>query len=234
VPDSCTVLIASSDLLPVLTERAAVGDVEVLAFSDTDALRAFEAIIRRRPAAVVLERLFAATPRGAALINRIKQDPALAESEIRVVSHDTDYTRVSPRRAPEPAAGGAAATGSSPHTTATASAVSPAQPLDYRGTRRAPRHRISGDTPVLVDGNQASLMDLSSLGAQVVSGNVLKPNQRVRVALSDDHGTVRFNAAVAWASFEIPPGSGPRYRAGVEFIDADTSAVDAFCLRHKS
>ena len=46
-------------------------------------------------------------------------------------------------------------------------------------------------------------------------------------------GNVRFNAAVAWASFEIPPNSGPRYRAGLAFVDADAPAVDAFCIRHR-
>jgi hypothetical protein len=86
---------------------------------------------------------------------------------------------------------------------------------------------------VLVDGNQAVLVDLSTLGAQLVSATVLKPSQRVRMALFDAKGTVRFNAAVAWASFEIPPDSVPRYRAGIEFIDADPAAVDAYCARHK-
>ena len=33
---------------------------------------------------------------------------------------------------------------------------------------------------------------------------------------------------MAWASFEIPPNGGPRYRAGIEFLDADGSAVDAY------
>jgi hypothetical protein len=234
VSDSCTVLIASADLLPALKERAATERGEVLAFTDADALKAFEAIIRRRPNVVALERLFAATPRGAALINRIKQDPALANCEIRVVSHETEYTRVSPRRPADPPAGAAAAVASAPQaTTATASAVSPAQPLDYRGTRRAPRHAIAGNAPVMVDGNQAALVNLSILGAQVLSPSVLKPNQRVRVALNDDAGSVRFNASVAWASFEIPPKGGPRYRAGIEFIDADQSAVEAYCSRHK-
>ncbi len=232
--DSCTVLIASPDLLPALKERAAAEPGELLAFSDADALKAFEAIIRRRPNVVALERLFAATPRGAALINRIKQDPALANSEIRVVSHDTDYTRVSPRRPADPPSGAAAAVAAAPQATATASAVSPAQPLDYRGTRRAPRHAIAGNTPVMVDGNQAALVNLSTIGAQVLSPSVLKPNQRVRVALTDENGSVRFNASVAWASFEIPPKGGPRYRAGIEFLDADHSAVDAYCERHKN
>jgi hypothetical protein len=53
------------------------------------------------------------------------------------------------------------------------------------------------------------------------------------LALTDDLGNVRFNAAVAWASFEIPPNSGPRYRAGLSFVDADGHAVDAFCARHQ-
>ena len=32
---------------------------------------------------------------------------------------------------------------------------------------------------------------------------------------------MRCQAVVAWASFEMPPDSGPRYRAGLQFIDAD-------------
>ncbi len=84
-----------------------------------------------------------------------------------------------------------------------------------------------------MDGNVAILGDLSTIGAQVVSPTILKPNQRVRMALNDDLGNVRFNAAVAWASFEIPPSSGPRYRAGLAFVDADAPAVDAFCIRHR-
>jgi len=77
------------------------------------------------------------------------------------------------------------------------------------------------------------LIDLSTFGAQVVSTSVLKPNQRVRVALTDDQTNVRLNGAVAWASFEIPPKSGPRYRAGIEFVDADQRAVEAFSVRHR-
>ena len=87
----------------------------------------------------------------------------------------------------------------------------------------------------MVDGNAATLVDLSTVGAQVVSPTMLKPNQRVRMALHRRRtARVRFNAAVAWASFEIPPKSGPRYRAGIEFVDADGAAVDAFCAHgHK-
>jgi hypothetical protein len=53
------------------------------------------------------------------------------------------------------------------------------------------------------------------------------------MVLKDEGGTVEFNANVAWTSFEIQPNSSPRYRAGVEFVDADAAAVDAYCERQK-
>ncbi len=41
---------------------------------------------------------------------------------------------------------------------------------------------------------------------------------------------MRFRGTVAWAKFELPnPAEPPRYRAGVEFIDADAAAVDDYC-----
>jgi PilZ domain len=192
----------------------------VLAFSDDDALAALEAITKRRPQVVALERLFAATSRGAALINRIKADPALSFTEIRVVSHDGEYSRVSPRRSvPVPVA-------------APGAPEAPPPQLDYRGTRRAPRFRMNSGTEAQVDGASALLVDLSTAGAQVVAQAALRPNQRVRITLADDAGVVRFNASVAWASFEIPKGV-TRYRAGIEFKDAKPEAVEAFTARHK-
>jgi hypothetical protein len=52
------------------------------------------------------------------------------------------------------------------------------------------------------------------------------------MTLADESGVVRFNATVAWASFEIPTGT-PRYRAGIEFTDADAQTVGAFAERHR-
>jgi hypothetical protein len=239
VPESCTVLIAAADLLPTLKQRTTDVNGEVLTFSDTEAIRALEVITTRRPSLVALERLFAATPRGVALINRIKADPALLQSEIRVISHDSDYSRVLPRQPipPGTAPAGVVATPAAQAAPASAPPVAavavPSAPLDQRGTRRAPRFRIVPQLEVMIDGNPATLIDLSVFGAQVVSASVLKPNQRVRMALNDDQMSVRINCSVAWASFEIPPKSGPRYRAGIEFVDADRTAVDAFCVRHR-
>jgi hypothetical protein len=220
------VLIAAPDLLATLERRAAPDDGELITFTDADALRALSEITRRRPRVVAIERRFAATPRGAALINRIKADPALVDCNIRIVSHDSvaaepaealeDFAEPEPEVVEEPAR------------------VEKAPVIEFRGTRRAPRYRIAGTLDALVDGTQSLLVDLSVIGAQVVSPIVLKPNQRVRMSLQDQGGAVRFNASVAWASFEIPPNSGPRYRAGLEFIDADAAAIDAFCSRHRA
>jgi len=226
-PGSCTVLIASPELLPVLKQRTSETAGEVLTFGDDEAPRALEVITHRKPEVVALERLFAATPRGAALINRIKADPALQRLEIRVISHDGESVRVPtrPRAEAPPAA----------HLVpAEAEAVKPSAPLDQRGTRRAQRFRMADAVGVLVDGNAGTLIDLSTIGARVVSTSVLKPKQRVRIGLADDQGSLRFNAAVAWASFEIPPNGGPRYRAGIEFVDADAASIEGFCHRHKA
>jgi hypothetical protein len=228
-------------------QRAGAMDGDVLVFSDGEALRALEAITTRRPRLVALERLFAATPRGAALINRIKADPALTSTEIRVLAHDSDYSRVLPRS--QGAAAGISQAAADPashapplqpavstHPAGVAAEAAPVTtidppPLDEAGTRVAPRYRTQ-KIEVLIDGNPATLVDLSVTGAQVVSVTILKPNQRVRMAFADAQGMVRFNAAIAWATFEIPPKIGPQYRAGIEFVDADPAAIDAFCSRH--
>jgi hypothetical protein len=224
---TCVVLIGGPEVLPALKERASNISGEQLTFTDADALIALEVITKRKPKVVVLETVFASTPRGTALINRIKADPALEHAEIRVLAHDGDDERVIARSGAAESKGGSGGTAAA---TATAPAVAP---LDQRGTRRSPRYRISGDVDVVIDGNVALLVDVSSIGAQVVSTVVLKPNQRVRMALTDDNGNVRFNALVAWASFEIPPKMGPRYRAGLEFVDADKKGVDSFRARHQ-
>jgi len=85
---------------------------------------------------------------------------------------------------------------------------------------------------VTIDGNPASLINLSVVGAQVVSPTILKPNQRVRMTLQDPRGPIRVMAGVAWAAFEMPK-TGPRYRAGIEFFDAESGNLDRFMEQNK-
>jgi len=213
-----TVLIAAPEHLQVLKERDDLSDAQT--FSDAEALRALEVITRKRPDVVALERLFAATTRGAALINRIKADPKLSSCEIRIVAHDTPYSRPA-GGAPAGSGGGAAVAVAAP------APAGAGAPLDQTGTRRAPRFAIVDGVEMMIDGNTTAIVNLSVVGAQVLSSTILKPNQRVRVSIPEAKKPLRISASVAWASFELSK-TGPRYRAGIEFFDADAAGLQKF------
>jgi hypothetical protein len=231
-------VIAASNLMPSLREcLSAEGDL--LTFADTEPIQALQAILEHRPGLIVLERLFAATPRGAALINRIKTDPQLVECEVRVMSHTGDYSRVVKAASVEAAAsaiaGGVPASRDAKYADApTVAAVGEAlKQLDWHGTRRAPRFDIRPGVEIQLDGNPAQLVNLSVVGAQVLSATILRPNQRVRISVPTEAFVMRFRGAVAWAKFELPnPTEPPRYRAGIDFIDADATAMQEFCRKH--
>src|SRR5882672_9792024 len=133
------VVIAATNLMPALQERLA-DEGELLAFADTEPIQALQAILEQRPPLIVLERLFAATPRGAALINRIKTDPQLSNAEVRVMSHTGDYSRqvAKPTKVEAPADTGPTGSRASSNV-AVAPAEAVVRPLDWHGTRRAAR-----------------------------------------------------------------------------------------------
>jgi len=216
---SSIVVIGPSEALPALRERLDSG-VELHTFTEAEALEALDHIIRTKPRIVALETDFSSTSRGTALINRIKDDPTLIECEVRVVAHDTSASRVAVRR-------------SSGTVAAVVAVEEPQKPLDQRGTRRAARVRIRDGVEVLVDGNAAALIDISAVGVQVLCPKMLKPNQRVRISMPDGKTAIRCNGSIAWASFEMPKGLPPRYRAGIEFSNSDAAAVDSYAAKHK-
>jgi hypothetical protein len=213
------VLIGPSDALPALRERLDSG-AELHQFTDQEALEALDHIIRNKPRIIALDHEFSSSSRGAALINRIKDDPSLVNCEVRVIAHDSALNRVAVKRAP----------GS--HGPAVA-VDEPKAALDQRGTRRAPRYRMKDGIEILVDGNAAALVDVSTVGAQVLCPSVLRPNQRVRMTLTDQKGAIRCNGSIAWASLELPKGLPPRYRAGIDMTGVDPEAVKGFAERHK-
>jgi hypothetical protein len=206
---SLTVLIAAADRLAALQQQTNVTDAN--AFAETDALKALETITRLRPSVIAIEHPFATSARGTALINRIKADPTLSACEVRVLGPD-----------------GAVASGSAAGaSSAGVGVVTPPGIIDQRGTRRAPRVVVTRNVEVLIDGNPATLVNISVVGAQVTSPLSLRPNQRVRMAIADAVRPVRFNGVVAWASFEMPK-EGPRYRAGINFYDAAPETISRF------
>ncbi len=207
------VVIGPERTLPTLRARFESGG-RVHSFTDAEAIEALEHIFRHRPRIVAVEREFSGTSRGVALIGRVKDDPTLAECEVRVVAHDASPPPSDVRR---PAA---------PDTT-------PPVTTMQQGVRRAERVRIAEGTEVLVDGDPAQLIDLSILGAQVVAPFALKPNQRVRVSFADARGVVRCVGSVAWASFEMPKDLPTRYRAGIEFNGANAESLSLFLEKHR-
>jgi len=204
------ILIAAPELIPALRERVG-SDGPVLTFADSDPVRAMKAIAAERPPAVALERLFAASPRGAALIARIKNDPSLNASEIRILSHDSDYQRISPRRREAPLRKPAA---------------KPAKPFDT-GTRRWPRVKMKESAAATVNGRPARLIDLSPGGAQLIGPESLRARQRASVGLGPVGLTLVVAGTVVWARAELSR-KGPATRVGIQFTDPDAAAVAAF------
>jgi len=209
MPAGATVLIGSSQLASAVAARPDTAGRELITFAEHDVRSAVEAIVRRRPAIVVVSEPFAQTPRGTALTHRVAVDPHLAHTQIWVVGPDGNIAPTKPQ-------------------------VTPSwTPLDTSGTRRVPRIRLRAGVGVHIDGAPAQLVDLSTMGAQVLSATVLKPNQRVRVVVPVEADTTRAVGAVAWARFELPKGSAePRYRAGLAFSISDAELLLRLCLIH--
>ena len=191
---SVTVLIGFREHLTRLKQGPLSG---ALAFSADHTLAALEAINQHRPDVVALQDQYVATARGAALVERIKADPQLQQCEVRIVSCQDE-------------------TAERDDTTAA--------PLDMRGTRRAPRFPVGEGTEVQIDGQPATLVDLSVVGAQVITSSRLGPTQRVRVTLVEGDDTWRIRSVVARVSLEFV-GGAPRYRAGLEFLNADQAVL---------
>jgi hypothetical protein len=210
-----TVFVASSQVLAAWSERSNVSS-DIVALDEADTQGILDVVARRHPKVVVLERRFLMTSKGAALVHRLRHDEDLPRLEIRVLP--TEHAV-------------ALTTSHSPLVTSPAAVVSLAQPITGP-VRRAVRVPMPEGVQAQVNGMPAALVDLSTLGAQVISARALKPNQSVRVQLADERGgVVRARAGVAWAAYELPPGSPPRYRVGMEFHDADPVAIEAFYER---
>jgi hypothetical protein len=203
------ILIAAPELIPALRER--VGDGGVLTFADSDPVRAMEAISAARPPVVALERLFAASPRGAALIARIKEDPSLDACEIRILSHDSRYQRVSPRKSDTPPA---------------KKAAKAARVFD-RSNRRFPRFKVKESAVAAVDGHASRLVDLSLGGVQLVGPESLRARQKVAVRLGPPERALDVEGTVVWARVELSR-RGPAARVGIEFANPDAGALTTF------
>jgi hypothetical protein len=176
----------------------------VLTLTDADLPRALQVIADRQPPLVIIEQRLAASSRGAAMIACLKGNPALAGIEVQVLSAERS----------------AAATARNMINAAALKGTH--VEIEHALVRRAPRVRVGGGLRALIDGNPAAIVDFSTLGVQVLSPTILRPNQRVRMTLLDDDESLRATAGIAWASFErMGPEAEPQFRAGMEFNEVD-------------
>jgi hypothetical protein len=80
-----------------------------------------------------------------------------------------------------------------------------------------------------VNGTAGQLLDLSVGGCQVQSMMPLKPNQAVKMLMSAEPKPINCNGKIVWAKLEAASPSRPAgYRAGVQFLRPDESAIEAF------
>jgi len=215
------VLIASAAVVGGLKNEADLLK-SILLLADADVAHAFQAIMQHHPSLVVFQRDLLSRPRAAELIGRIRTDPdpTLWDLRIRETSDIHDYVELVSRREQR---GLDAALAADP------------LPPEYEDQRWARRFRTHASVEVQVAGATASLADLSQTGAQLVVPTQLRPNQHVRILMTDAQQALRLAATVVQVSFEpsCEPDLPPHYRAGVAFIDADRDALEAFCTRNR-
>lgn len=95
--------------------------------------------------------------------------------------------------------------------------------------RQAPRVKMLDGTTVVVDQAQGTLVDLSTLGAQVLSPYALRPNSPVRIVLPHEAGGVSCAARVVWVIVEHDPSAPSAvYRAGVQFTDVKAGELQGY------
>jgi hypothetical protein len=107
-----------------------------------------------------------------------------------------------------------------------------ARSTNYSVARQAARVPIHEGVKVLVDGFSTSLVDLSTLGAQIVSPRTLNRNHQVRVTLSPNDG-LSYKGRIVWTRAEqSTDDAAVLYRAGLQFTEADAAALKAFVAQY--
>jgi hypothetical protein len=212
-------IIARTEIAAGLKRRFASNQT-LSVFRDSDALPALEAIVARPPQTVAIDPLFAGTARGATLIARIRSEATLSTAELRLLVIDDQPNKLA--QALERCDG-----------TFEEALSAHSRPLDWCGTRRAPRFPIVADARAVINGQPSQIVNLSTSGVQVISPGRLRPAQGFRLTLHDQEQEVRLQAVVAWSTFQSS-GQAPSYRAGAEFVDSNANLIEGFCARYGS
>jgi hypothetical protein len=226
-----TVAIADAARTPVIKGSLALSG-RVIWFPANKLSSALESIQLNHPKLVIVDAKVAETPQGQALLERVEQ-LAIRGSAVRlIIPRNGGWTTI-PLDDPSRTPNAQPASGASPVSTVSARQTA-VEPVAVTSTRRAPRFQISETLSVVIEGADATLVDISMIGAQVISKPVLRPNQTVTIALPDSDQTVRLNAQIAWSTLQqTAQRPETHYRAGMEFTEAAGKALEDLCRRFK-
>ena len=233
MPTDISIVVVDATRLSAIRDGLHVPG-RILYFTAGNTPAAMDSIRTYQPKLVAVDALWAQTAAGAAFVARIDH-LAIPDCDIRLIARLEGRWVTTPRSsgsavvtlAPLPVAAAAA-----PALVAAAPRAVVAAQMAALSTRRAPRFLVRNPLNAVVESGAASLIDISVLGAQVVSRPVLRPNQKIRIALPDTGDMLQVMAHVAWSTFEKPQVSDAQYRAGIEFTGAAQQALEDYRLRH--
>jgi PilZ domain len=193
--------------------RKRLGDDPAVAvFADTESLQALESIATKRPQIVAINRTFAHTARGAALVAQLKSDARLSGIDVRVLIEDENKVPLMiTDRTPSAEKG----------------LMETSRPLGHAGTRSALRY-VMDRRDIVVNGERSALIDLSATGAQVLLPTRVRPNEPVRLVLTDQSGDARMGGTIVW-SVAVPTAGSIQYRAGIKLAKPDPNWIERYC-----
>lgn len=210
-----TLLIAPRELTAELQDRLG-SDPALRVYSATDAHAALMTVMKHRVPVVVLDRRFAASPGGNEFVTELRI--ACRDVEIRILEDDEGEFPAALRR---PVGENARAI------------IARHSQLLKGPIRRAPRYPVPPGCALLVNGETASLVNVSARGAQLVLPAALRPAQPVRIALPNGSDLIRLQGAVAWSTFELSGGDAQScYRVGLEFAQSKPEILRLYCNEH--
>ncbi len=213
-----TVVVAQPERLAALRDRLPLPG-RVLRYSASNLASAFESVRANQPGLLVVDAPFAATPSGRAFIDRVTA--ILPKIVLQAAVFERGQWTMASLQKDEPAP-----------TVPSVRLVAVTAGLD---TRRTPRFLIQDVTQALAEGAAIKMVDLSILGAQIISQPMMRPNQKVKIALPDSDSSLQLVATIAWSNYERPSKElEPHFRVGMEFTNAVREALEDYCRRHCS
>ena len=202
MPSDLTIVVAYVTRMGAIRSGLKISG-RVAYFASSSLGSALEAIQTHGPRAVAIDSGIVQTQQGSGFVKRV-ENLALPNCPIRLIIQRNGAWKTVDRE-PPPVPDTAATTG--PQHTSRDAAAPPTN------TRRAPRFPMLDAIDASVEGGQATIINISVLGAQLVSVPVLRPGQTVKIALPDANELLRVTANVAWSTFQQTAQGTAVYRA---------------------